>query len=385
MNTQGYDSGARFPSADVLAAERIDECRLIHARLKGIAKQRGALDAKEARDLVVAEELEIWKVFGYATMFAYVEAELGYGPHTAGERLRVAHALEDLPVIASRLAAGVLQHSAVRELTRVATQQTEEAWLAAAEGKNLRQIERLVAGHEPGDVPDDDPDPDLDMRKITLEMSPATYALYRQARTYIDEQAGERLSEDEALAMAFRAVIEPGTDAGAKPAQVAFTICKRCERGTQDGSGIEVDVDAATVQRVLCDAEILGDIGADVPARLTTTVTPRTRRQVLARYHHRCAVPGCRNSRFLQIHHLCFQARGGKHEVSNLVCLCTAHHDRLHDGKLVIRGTPPDLAFYRMTDDDKIVELTDAVPRGTDVTDSTICDHTESLTTLDWT
>src|ERR1044071_5684076 len=101
-------------------------------------------------------------------MFAYLEAELGYGPHTARERLRVAHALRELPVMSERLEAGDLLHSTVPELTRVATYETETEWLEAANGKNLRQVERLVSGHRMGDLPDDEPDPDLELIKLTI-------------------------------------------------------------------------------------------------------------------------------------------------------------------------------------------------------------------------
>src|SRR5689334_5038257 len=121
-------------------AHRLDECRRLHERLVGWARQRAATDAAEARELLLAQELGIWEAYGYATMLAYMEAELGYSPHTASERLRVAHALIALPAIAARLEAGDLHHSAVRELTRVATPETEQAWVDAATGKNLRQI-----------------------------------------------------------------------------------------------------------------------------------------------------------------------------------------------------------------------------------------------------
>src|SRR6266496_3674429 len=87
---------------DTRAAVRLDECRRIHGRLKSLAHQRAALDAHEARDLAEAEELEIWSAFGYTTMLAYLEGELGYGPHTASERLRVAHALRELPLRGAR-------------------------------------------------------------------------------------------------------------------------------------------------------------------------------------------------------------------------------------------------------------------------------------------
>src|SRR5512138_1149100 len=342
--------------------DHANDCRRLHDRLKTFAMQRSTLDAKEARCLVIAEEVEIWKAFGYTTMFAYLEGELGYGPHTASERLRVAHALRELPLMSDRLEAGEIHHSTVRELTRVATYETEKAWLEAADGKNLRQVERLVSGHRMGDLPDDEPDPALELRKLTIEVTPATYALYRQARKHLDEQTGERLSEDVAFGMICRGTLAGDAGTSDKPsAQIAFTVCPACARATQDGAGIEADVDPATLERVLCDAEIIGDPSQSV-SRVAATVTPRVRRQVLARDHHRCAVPGCRHARFIEIHHVQFQSHGGQHEISNLASLCTAHHTLLHMNKLAIRGQAPDLTFVRIADDGDEVVLTDRVP-----------------------
>src|SRR5438094_2278022 len=307
-NTQAFDR--QLPTDEERDGFRIDDCRRVHGRLKSLAHQRAALDANEARDLVEAEELEIWSAFGYTTMLAYLEGELGYGPHTASERLqlRVARALVGLPLTAKKLEAGALHHSAVRELTRVATDETEQAWLDAIASVNLRQVERLVAGHVLGDLPDDNPDPDLELRNVTIELSPATYALYRQVRRHLDTLTGERLSEDAAMEMMCRAALAtPGGGEPGATAQVSLTVCKRCARATQDGAGIEADVDIATLARMLCDAEILGDADAGAPPRVTATVTPRARRHVLARDHHRCAVPGCRNARFVQIHHVEFR------------------------------------------------------------------------------
>src|SRR5438132_7292250 len=215
----------------------------------------------------------------------------------------------------------------------------------------MRQIEHMVEVHAIGDRPDDDPDPDLELRKVTIEMSPATYALYRQTRKHLDEQTGERLSEDAAIEVMCRAVLGGSEDAEPMaPAQISLTVCPRCTNATQDGAGIEADVDPTTLARLLCDAEILGRADADAPPRLTATVTPRARRQVLARDHHRCTVPGCRNARFPQVHHVEFKSHGGLHETSNLACLCTAHHRLLHEGKLRIQGRVPNLVFHRVSD-----------------------------------
>lgn len=95
------------------------------------------------------------------------------------------------------------------------------------------------------------------------------------------------------------------------------------------------------LERASCDARILGSLDAAAPERATTTVTPRLREQVFARDHHRCTVPGCRSARNLEAHHIIEQARGGKHELSNITLLCSGHHSALHGGLLTMQGQAP--------------------------------------------
>jgi hypothetical protein len=60
------------------------------------------------------------------------------------EKLRVAEALEQLPLIAGALEQGSLHWSCARELTRVAIPETEEEWLDASRGKT-RLLRRAPA------------------------------------------------------------------------------------------------------------------------------------------------------------------------------------------------------------------------------------------------
>src|SRR5262245_16109292 len=105
------------------------EYRAVDRRLREYARHRSALDAAEAFDLVRAEQLRVYISFGFATHYEYMERVLGYGPHAARERMRVARALVGLPETAAALTRGELTYSAVRELTRVATDETELEWL----------------------------------------------------------------------------------------------------------------------------------------------------------------------------------------------------------------------------------------------------------------
>ena len=59
---------------------------------------------------------------------------------------------------------------------------------------------------------------------------------------------------------------------------------------------------------------------------------------VLARDHHRCTVPGCRSSRFVEVHHIVWRSRGGDNRALGLTTLCDAHHAAVLEGRLRISG-----------------------------------------------
>src|SRR5882672_6296285 len=217
--------------------------RVVDNALRAIAVRRAALDAEEAQWLREAEALQIWRQLGMVSALDYLERVLGYAPRTAQDRLRVARALGALPELTAALAGGSLSHSAVRELTRVATPSTEAAWIAAATGKNLRQIEDLVADHRPGDRPDDPPDPAARTHVVRFELSAETFALLRQVRTVLDDEHGTNLPEDAFVAALCNAVlggapqVEP---TGRAKFQIAMTVCERCQQGWQEGAGAQI-------------------------------------------------------------------------------------------------------------------------------------------------
>src|SRR5690242_19723713 len=105
--------------------DRLEYCKYLDAKLCSIAQRRAALDVEEAGFLREAEAMKLWRVFGHASLLEYMERAMGYQPHTARERLRVARALEQLPQLAEALAKGRVCHSVVREVAGVVTSNTE--------------------------------------------------------------------------------------------------------------------------------------------------------------------------------------------------------------------------------------------------------------------
>lgn len=311
----------------------------LHGEMKSATRRRCAWDAEHARHLREAEAMQLWHHFGYVSILEYLEREHGIDPRTASDRLRVSHALGDLPLLEAELEDGTLQYSHVKELTRVVTPETEDEWIAAARGKTCAEVQALVAGHKKGDGPDDPDQPDLQLRSITIQMTPQMVAMYRAQRIAIEAELGHRLEETELWQIILeRARVCP--DGASTPAQIS--ICSHCQRGWQDGAGFRAELDPAAIEHARCDAEHLGSVDAEQPGRKTATVSDRKRRRILARHHHRCAVTGCRSAKNLDVHHIVHQEDGGGHEDWNILAICAGHHRAHHAGLLAIEGRAPD-------------------------------------------
>ena len=349
----------RDVAMEALAVGR-DDCseadwKDLHRRLRSIAKRRVALEAEEAIWLIEAEETHLYRRLGYTTMIEYMERELYWGPHAANERLRVARELLELPLIAELFRDGDLCFSAVRELTRVAVPSTEEAFLRKAQGKTAHHIQQMVAGLKRGDEPDAKPDPRRITKRVVIEVSAETHALWRRTRTALDEEYGKRLSDDDFVQILCRRATETpaATDDVPRPAvQTAVTTCKACKQSFVEGAGEALPIDEATTARLTCDAEHIGDLESDEVTRVTTTIPAAIRRKVFHRDHFACVVTGCRATRHLNGHHLIHREHGGDHSMSNVAVLCFGCHQRLHAGQLTITGRAPDLQFRWQRDDD---------------------------------
>ncbi len=317
--------------SNVLEAERA------HEELVRIACERAKLDRHEAHWLIVAYRTQANRLLGCASFAEYSERVLGHTPRVTEERLRVARALRALPELAQALEAGSLCWTAVRELTRVATPETERQWLIAAKGLKVREIERLVSGLPRGAEPGDPKDPEAWQHTLHFKVRSETLALFREAADRLRRETGEVLDDDALLLAMARRILGGPDDPGRANYQVAVTVCSSCGQGSIDAAGEAIPVSPDIVSMAACDAQQL-DLrphGGEVsPA--TQDIPPKVRRLVRRR-DRRCVVPGCRN-RDCDIHHLRPRADGVDHSPANLVLMCPAHHRAIHEGRLIVHG-----------------------------------------------
>jgi HNH endonuclease len=423
-----------------------DDCDWVraHTALSRLARERATADAEEGRWLLRALRSSAHVHVGCGSFSEYIERLFGYKPRSTQEKLRVAESLEDLPQIAAALEAGTLSWCAARELTRLAVADTERAWLDAAQGKTIRQLEELVANRSPGDTPATPPRNLPRLRVLRFEVTPETFALFRQALQHLRRSADAGWDDDAALLTMSRHVLVGPADAGRSSYQVSLSICSACGAGEQLAGGERVQVDDAVVAMAQCDAQLLGPLlpraanqNARDDARLEVVAEPRVpcfseplqggtavaqqsgdgneaaprnldahvdgssklngdgidtagrnpdavnasarpvgqaskrsdgevgsapvhppqprrnasdcvqptprakqnmppalRRAVLARDQHRCRVPGCMHSTFIDVHHIVPRSEGGRQDPANLITLCGAHHRAAHRGEL---------------------------------------------------
>ncbi len=197
------------------------------------------------------------------------------------------------------LAQGELTYGAARELSRVMTPATEHAWLARARGKNLRDIEALVAGHAKGDDPDDPKDESQEPRAVSFRLTPAIDALLRQTRADLSDECGHHVEDDELFEILCRRAREGGERRDGAPApayQISIRRCDACGRSAQLAAGQWTPISAAAAARAACDAIEIGD-EADLATRASRTIPKKTRDHVWLRDSGRCQVPGCRAKR----------------------------------------------------------------------------------------
>jgi hypothetical protein len=339
-----------------LSARAVDQLLRRHERRAACAR---LLAANYLLDLA---ERRLFRELGYSSVMHYATRALGLAPREVWERLRMARALRELPCLTAALRDGRLSWSKAREIVRVATPETERAWLALAQRLSCRELEAAVAAEVGPDVPADGRSRyscrfvAADTVRVTVDLTPEQFALLDQALDVIRKRLGTEDPADafELIARAYLARV--GDDVPELRQHIVVHRCRECRSEWRETSKGRVPVRPATPSRVPTDLVEVDDPeeereverSSHVGSRRSRYVPRDVLRKVRWRDEGRCQVPGCLNGRWSQLHHIRFFARGGGQRTRNLLTLCTQHHKQIHDGHLVLRAG--DAEGHRFTD-----------------------------------
>src|SRR5438309_7974927 len=117
--------------------------RELEDRLGQLSAQAHASMAGVAIAAAEFDELGAWCDGGIRSFPHWLTINMGFDPHTGKELLRVGQALKSLPLIAAAFGAGQLSFDKVRQITSVATADTDELMLEIGRGASGSQLERI--------------------------------------------------------------------------------------------------------------------------------------------------------------------------------------------------------------------------------------------------
>ena len=382
VDVQQSDSLTR---ADALEREITDLCAQINAASYRLLKLIAELDDEAP-----------WGAWGLLSCAHWLNWRCGIGLNAAREKVRVAHALKELPVISAAFASGQLSFSKVRALTRVADPVIEAELVELAFLSTAAQTEKLVRAFRSIEGRDEreqararhaareltwchDEDGSLLIRArlpaeagaVVLQALNAVMDQQCTGRdddtandvTAVTSASADRAAQRRADALTTMAEIalchgrSPEPQPMAERYQVVVHVtAETLAAGDADRCELESGQRLApeTVRRIACDSSLLRitDDAVGTPldiGRKTRSVPPAMQRALRSR-DQGCRFPGCTHKRFVDAHHIRHWAKGGETSLDNLVLLCRHHHRLVHEGGFdaersadgAIRFTRPD-------------------------------------------
>ncbi len=321
------------------------------------------------------DERHGWSGAGLKSCAHWLNWKCGIALGAAREKVRVAHTLQDLPLISSALHSGRISYSKVRAMTRVATPQNEDYLMMIADHGTASHVERLVRNYrkvkrnealerdnqhhalrELNWYIDDDGSYVLKARlspeqgaRITQALDAATSAIREEqlnaaedvsAETPIAAHRADALERIGDLylsgALATEEVIVKGGDRSTLHIHTDINTLQAHGDGAESELASGGCVSAETSRRLACDCAVVHWL--DDADGITLNIGRRSRsippaiRRALDRRDSGCRFPGCTARHYVDAHHVRHWADGGETRLDNLLLLCRHHHRLVHEG-----------------------------------------------------
>jgi hypothetical protein len=324
------------------------------------------LNAKLLAGVGEHDAAELWRNDGSTSMTAWLRHHTGRSGRDAARCAKTARRLRQLPVTAAAYRDGVLSSGHIQAI--VANLKDRTAGLFADhEAQLVPELAALSVADTAVAMQDwarraeavvgDDPEPVLPERSLHLSR---ILDGRRELSGSFDPEGGAVIATALRLAATGDVDGEPTRSPAQRRGDALVDMCRwfldhqQHRRGGRHrphlnvittladlqrrGQGRLIDgsvLDAATVQRLVCDAGVHRVFVAGRSAILdygtTTRTVPANLFNALVIRDRHCRYPGCdRPPQWCEAHHVRWVLDGGTTALDNLVLLCTRHHHLLH-------------------------------------------------------
>ena len=361
-----------------------------------LAGQINAANYRLLKLIATFDDREAWIGGGTIRSCAYwLNWKCGIALGPAREKVRVAHCLENLPLIDAAFAAGEISYSKVRAMTRRATPENEDFLLLIARHGTATHVEQVVRKYRSVQSANEDKveiEQQQDRELVYYQDEDGSWVIHarlpaevgslvvKAIEAVVTSEQEQQQEQDENVPAGTSSdldvedLIEPRktyrqarADAIVSMAEHFLATCdqngqwqglkgaERCqivlhvdidtlqEHNCQDHHGqVHCNlgdkhwISPKTAKRLSCDASLVtvleNEKGQVLNIGRRARIIPASIKRALDLRDTSCRVPGCCNTRYLDAHHIQHWADGGETSLDNLVNMCRHHHRQLHQG-----------------------------------------------------
>jgi hypothetical protein len=252
--------------------------------------------------------------FGVSSLYQYCVRHLGLSESETYRFIQVTRKAEEVPQLKSALSQGLLTVSQASRIASVVKKDNASLWIEKTLSLTQREIEREVSKVHPKVIPHETLRALSENRtELRLSVSVEFEKKLRRAQEVL-----RKSNLEETLEVALDLIIK-----AKDPVAKAQRFQEKVEKKNATVSEREAKV-LPPSRKVA--KEVARQVRQPLPASLVHQVSLRDRGQ--------CTFRGCKETHWVEIHHIKLLSHGGSNSLSNLTTLCSAHHKYLHDTHL---------------------------------------------------
>ncbi len=317
----------------------------IHERAVRAADGFRRAEAELLEALRAVEDAHVFEKMGHSSLFLYATQELRLTEAVAYAAIQVMRKAREVPELREKIISGELSVSTARKIVPVLKISNQAVWLKKATELTSRVLEKEVARENPrASTPERAKYVSSDRLNLQLGVEESLMIKLRRAQDLVSgaiqasatlEATLEILAEfylrhKDPVRKAARVVAKKGLNTrGSAPALKTQPVPIPALFPVKKSATPPYSSRDQALERTSSRTSF---VRTPIPAAVAHAVRLRDQGKCQAT---RPGGESCSSRRWTELHHLRPVARGGQHELKNLITLCSTHHSRLHSEKII--------------------------------------------------
>jgi hypothetical protein len=285
--------------------------------------------------LADVQRYEIYKEFGYRTLFLYCTEKLRLSDAVTSNLITVMRKAEEVPELKQMIKDGEVGVSKARKICSALSKSNKDEWLPKLKSFSTRQLEKEVADNIEKEPTENIKRIAKQLSRLNLDIDDETRELLERAVELASKKAKNQQTKIDTVKLALKEYVEKHD-----PAEKSKRNQVKLENTQEDSNKSMCHVNREGEKT---SVKIKPESVSSIDENGNRTQIPmQIQHDYIAKYGCRCRYTGCDghecgSTAWLEWHHIKPVSEGGEHSVDNLILLCSCHHKLVHkSGSLIL-------------------------------------------------